>query len=217
MKKITTLFIALFTLSTFAQVSVQEKKVNIDGSKDGFYISIPYGTQKEIEKELKDELKAWKGKFSSKGFIFVDDCKLKDMGDNTFDVFAKVEGNPDGGAFVSLAIDLGGAFMNSSEHGSQTKAINSRLHKFGVKAAKSVIDDEIKDEEKTLKERQKELDDLVKSQEKMEKEIEDFKKKIEENEKSIDESKKNQESKKGEITEQEEKVKVVEEKKEAVK
>lgn len=217
MKKLATLFIALFAISAFAQVSVEEKKVNIDGSKEGFYVSIPYGTQKQIEKELKDELKSWKGKFSSKDYIFVDDCKLKEMGKNTFDVFAKVEENPDGGAFVSLAVDLGGAFLNSGEHAAQAKVINGRLHNFGIKAAKSVVDEEIKEEEKMLKERQKELEDLEKEQEKLEKEIEDYEKKIEDNKKAIEEAKKNQESKKGEIAEQEEKVKAVVKKKEAVK
>ncbi len=217
MKKITTLIIALMTFGAFAQVSVEEKKVNIDGTKEGFYVSIPYGTLKQIEKELKDELKDWKGKYKGGSFVFVDDCKLKEMGKNTFDVYAKVEENGDGGAFVSVAIDLGGAFLNSGEHSAQAKVINARLQKFGVKAAKSVVDEEIKAEEKALKERQKELEDLEKEEEKMKKAIEDYKKKIEETEKSIEEGKKSQESKKGEITEQEEKVKAVIKKKEAVK
>lgn len=217
MKRITLLLIACCAITSFGQVSVKEQNVNVDGSKNGFYISIPYGTQKEIEKELKDELKSWKGKYSNKGYIFVDDCQIKDMGKNTFDVYAKVEENPDGGAFVSLAIDLGGAYMNSGEHGSQTKFIDERLHKFGVKAAKSVVDTEIKAEEKMLKEREKELEELEKQQEKLEKEIEDYKKRIANNEKAIEESKKNQESKKGEITEQGKKVEEVIKKKEAVK
>ena len=217
MKKLTTMLLALFTLSAIGQVTVEEKKVNVEGSKNGFYISIPYGNQKQIEKELKDELKSWKGKFSNKNFIFVDDCKLKEMGSNTFDVYAKVEENPDGGAFVSLAIDLGGAYLNSGEHSAQTKVINARLHKFGVSAAKSVVDEEIKAEEKALKEREKELEDLEKEQEKLEKEIEDFKKKITDNEKAIEESKKSQDSKKGEIDDQKKKVEAVTKKKEAVK
>lgn len=217
MKKLATLLIALCAVGAFAQVTVEEKKVNIDGTKEGFVISIPYGTQKEIEKELKDELKDWKGKFSSKDVIFVDDCKLKEVGDNTFDVYAKVDENPEGGAFVSIAIDLGGAFLNSSEHRDQAKTINARLQKFGITAAKHVVDGEIDAEEKLLKERQKELGDLEKEEEKMHKEIEDYKKKISETEKSIEEAKKSQEAKKSEITAQEEKVKAVIKKKDAVK
>ena len=217
MKTAFTLFFTFIAFNITAQIDLKEKNVSIDGSKNGFYISIPYGDKKMIEKELKDELKSWKGKYSSKSFIFVDDCKLKDVGDNTFDVYAKVEENPDGGAFVSLAIDMGGAFMNSGDHGSQFKAIEARLYKFGVKAAKNVVGTEIKAEEKKLSELQKELSDLEKEQEKLEKEIEDYKKKIEENEKAIDEAKKNQETKKDEIKEQEKNVEIAKKKKDAIK
>lgn len=219
MKKALLGLLALTTLfAGTAQVDIKEKNVNIDGSKNGFYITIPYGDEKHIEKELKDELKDWKGKYSTpSGYIFVDDCKLKDMGDNTFDVYAKVEKNPDGGGFVSLAIDLGGAFLNSGEHGAQFKAMETRLYNFGVKAAKSAVDEEIKNEEKILSDYQKELEDLEKEQEKLEKEIEDYKKRIEDNEKAIEEAKKNQENKKEEIKTQETKVEEVKKKKEAVK
>ncbi|NOQ70966.1 MAG: hypothetical protein GQ574_03130 [Crocinitomix sp.] len=217
MKKIITLLVALMTFGAFAQVSVDQKKVNVDGTKDGFYVSIPYGTAKQIEKELKDELKGWKGKYKNGATIFVDDCKLKEMGKNTFDVYAKIEENPEGGAYVSVAIDLGGVFLSSAGDGAKAKFIEVRLQKFGVNAAKSVVGEEVKAEEKILKERQKELEDLEKEEEKMEKAIEDYKKKIEETEKSIEEGKKSQEAKKGEITEQEEKVKTVIKKKEAVK
>jgi len=217
MKKTLTLLLALITISSFAQVTVEEKKVSIEGPKNGFYVSIPYGDQKIIEKALKDELKSWKGKYSDKKFIFVDDCELKEMGDNTFDVYAKVEENPEGGGFVSIAIDLGGAILNSSEHPSQAKAIDARLHKFGVKTAKDVINDEIKEEEKILKERDKELKDLEKDQKKLEDDIEDLKKQIEKNKEAIEESKKAQEAKKEEIKKQKEKVKATEKKKNAVK
>ena len=217
MKRLLTLIIAVAALPILGQVTVQEKNVNIDGSKNGFEISIPYGTQDQIEKALKDEMKSWKGNFKGGKFNFVDDGKLKILGDNTFDAYGKVEANSDGGGIVLVAIDLGGAYLSSGEHGAQFKAMEVKLQAFGVKAAKGVVDDEIKEEEKILKEKEKDLEDLEKDQEKAEKEIEDYKKKIEDNEKAIDESKKAQEEKKSEITEQEEKVKTVTKKKEAVK
>jgi len=218
MKTLFTLIIACITVGLSAQVKVDEKSVNIAGSsKNGFYISIPYGNAKQIESALKEELKDWKGKYSTPGYIFVDDCKMKDMGDNTFDVYALIEENAQGGANVSLAIDLGGAFLNSGEHGGQFGVMKTRLYNFGVKAAKSVIDEEIKLEEEALKARQKELADFEADQAKKTQEIEDYKKKISENEKAIEESKKNQETKKTEISEQQKKVEAVLAKKEAIK
>ncbi len=217
MKKITTLFLALMAVSTFSQVTVKEEKVNIGGNKDGFTVDIPYGDVKQIEKALKDELKDWKGKYSDKDYIFADDCKLKEMGKNTFDVFAKVVEKPEGGAIVSVAVDLGGAFLNSKDHNDKSKVMQTKLKKFGVSTAKNVVDEEVKEQEKVLKEREKELADLEDEQKKMEKEIEDYKKKIEESEKSIEESKKAQGDKKAEIKAQEAVVKKTVEKKEAVK
>lgn len=218
MKKLLTLFLSGLAFTISAQVKVEERSVNINGSKNGFYISIPYGNEKQVENALKDELSSWKGKFSKeKDYFFVDDCSMKEMGDNTFDGYAKIEANPDGGANVSVAIDLGGAFLNSGEHGAQFKVMQTRLNTFGVKAAKAAVDDEIKAEEGILKEKQKELSDLESDQAKKEKEVEDYKAKIAENEKAIEESKKNQETKKGEIKEQETKVQTVLKKKEAIK
>lgn len=218
MKKLLTLALSVATFTLSAQVKVEERSVNINGSKNGFFISVPYGNAKQVENALKSELSSWKGKYKNeKDYIFVDDCSLKEVGDNTFDVYAKIEEIKEGGANVSVAVDLGGAFLNSGEHGAQFKAIQARLNAFGIKAAKSAVDDEIKAEEDALKQKQKELADLESDQQKKEKEIEDYKTKIAENEKAIEESKKNQETKKTEIKEQEGKVQQVIQKKEAIK
>jgi len=217
MKTLFTLFISIISISTFAQIKVEGKNVNVNGSHEGFYITIPYGDKKMIEKELKDELKSWKGSYKNKDFIFVDDCKLKEMGKNTFDVYAKVEDIADGGATVSVAIDLGGAFLNSGEHGAQFKIIEKKLYAFGVKAAKNVVEQDVKAEEKILKEREKELDDLKKAKEQSEKDIKDFQEKIKKAEEDIEKNKTQQEDKEKEISTQKEKVQEVIKKKEAIK
>ena len=52
MKTLFTLFIGCITFGLSAQVSVDEKSVNVEGAKNGFYISIPYGNYKQIENAL---------------------------------------------------------------------------------------------------------------------------------------------------------------------
>ncbi len=217
MKTLFTLLIGLISITSFAQIKVEGKNVNVNGSHPGFFVTIPYGDKKMIEKELKDELKSWKGKYSSKDVIFVDDCKLKEMGDNTFDVYAKVEDIAEGGATVSLAIDLGGAYLDQSEHSDKFKVIETRLYKFGVKAAKNVIAEEVKAEEKVLEEKQSELENMKKEKEKKEKEIQDYQNKIKKLEEEIKENEAGQEEKLKDIEEQKTKVKEVIKKKEAVK
>lgn len=204
MKNLFTLAIAFLAFGAFGQVDIKETNVNIDGGKNGFEINIPYADTKSIEKELKDLMKSWKGNFSEKkGVMKSDDCKNKKMGENTFDAYAKVEADGEEGVKAYVAIDLGGAYMSSSEHGSQFKIIEADLKEWAIKSAKNFVGEIVKEQEKILKEKQKELEDLEKEQKKKEAEIEDYKKKIEENEKAVEESKKGQEEKKTEIKEQE--------------
>jgi hypothetical protein len=217
MKTILTLFIVLLSVSAFSQIKVDGKNVNVNGSHDGFFITIPYGNKKMIEKELKDELKSWKGNYKTKDVIFVDDCQLKEMGKNSFDVYAKVDEISDGGATVSVTIDLGGAYLNSGEHGAQFKIIEKKLYEFGVKAAKNVVAEDVKMEEKVLKEKEKALEDLIKDKESKEKDIEDYKDKIKKAEEDIKKNETDQGEKAKEIGTQKEVVLEVIKKKEAIK
>ena len=43
----------------------------------------------------------------------------------------------------SIAIDLGGAYLNSGEHGAKFKIIEKKLYAFGVKAAKNVVAEDV--------------------------------------------------------------------------
>lgn len=217
MKKLFILALALVSLPLMAQVKVSEKNVNIEGSKNGLEIYIPFGDLDQIEKELKKEMKGWKGSFKGGKTFTVDDGKLKALGENEFDGWGKVEENTEGGCTVSIAIDLGGAFLNSKEHPAKYKAFEVHMKKFGIAAAKEVVSDEVKEEEKNLKNKQGELSDLEKEQSKKEDEIADYEKKIKENQKAIEESKTKQQDKKAEITEQEQKVKEIIKKREAIK
>ena len=139
------------------------------------------------------------------------------MGKNSFDVYAKVDEISDGGATVSIAIDLGGAYLNSGEHGAKFKIIEKKLYAFGVKAAKNVVAEDVKAEEKILKEKEKELDQLKKDKESKEKEIEDFKEKITKAEEDIKKNESDQGEKEKEIGTQKEVVQEVIKKKEAIK
>ncbi len=217
MKTIFTLVIALLSATVFSQIKVEGKTVHIDGRKPGFEVTIPYGDKKMIEKELKNELKSWKGSYKSDGSIFVDDCKLKEMGQNTFDVYAKVMETGEDGATIFVAVDLGGSYLSPSEHSPQYKVIESKLYKFGVIAAKNVIAQDIKVEEKLLKERENELITLKKEKEKKEKEIADCEAKIKKNQEEIEVNETSQIDKEKEIEAQKEKVAETIEKKEAIK
>ena len=219
MKKIFTLALSFIAFQAFSQeVLIKETNVNIDGSKNGFEISIPYADKKTAEKELKDLFKSWKGSFSDKkGVMKSDDCKNKKMGENTFDVYGTVVEKGEEGSTVFIAVDLGGAYLSSKDHSNQFKVMEGELKTWAIKTATVYVQEIEKQEEKKLKDQQKELEDLEKDQAKMEQEIEDYKKKIEENEKAIEQSKKDQETKKEEIKTQEGVLQEVIQKKERIK
>ena len=161
---------------------------------------------------------------SSKKELFADDCELKDMGDNTFDVYAKVTPGKEGEVEVAMAVDLGGAYLNSRDHAEQYKVMEGMLHEFGVSATKAAIGNEMKAAEKVWEGYEKEQKDLEKDKERLEKSIEDNEKRIEDAKKEIEQAKKDieqnkgdQEMKKASIKEQQGRVADVQKKMDAVK
>lgn len=219
-KILTLLFVLSFTVS-FAQqkIQVSESSENIGGGSHNAMVVTIYGASvDDVEKAWKGRMKKWNGKVSkSGGEYFADDCRLKKMGDNTFDVYARAEQDGENDVKLIVGVDLGGAYMSSGQHGEQFKLLKEEVYDFAVETTKEIIGNELKAEEKTLKGLEKEQKDLEKENEKLHKDIEDYKKKIAEAEKAIEENKEAQGTKKEEIAAQGKVVKAVEDKLKAVK
>lgn len=187
MKQVTLFIAALCTTWAIGQeVKTSNDKVSFShGSFDAIVVSIPYGNKDVIEKELKSEMKDWGGKYnSSKGEYTAKEAKMKGMGDKYFDGYAKIiESGSE--IKVAFAVDLGGAYMNHSEHKDQHSMIESRAKKFGQNASKESVNGMIEAETKTLKKLTGEKEDMLKNIEESKKDIENYKKKIAEEEQSI--------------------------------
>jgi peptidoglycan hydrolase CwlO-like protein len=198
-------------------IEVQETSENFStGSVNSLTVFIPGGNVKDVTKAWEKQLKDIKGKVKSKDEIFADDCRIKKMSDNTFDVYSKVV-ESEGGVTVIAAFDLGGAYASSKEHGEQFPFIREVMYEFGVQETKAAIGAVIKVEEKKLEELQKEKEETEKENEDHAKDIEDYKKKIAEAEKAIEENKGLIEEKSGEIKAQEKVVEEAKQKQKAVK
>lgn len=220
MKKVISILFVLFTGLNFAQeVRVNEGSYSFSfGSKNAILISIPLGNKDMIEKDLRSEMKDWGGKFSStKNEMSVTQAKSKFMGEKPFDAFSAINANKDGSIEIAVAIDLGGAFMNSKDHAEQYKAMSAKLKAFAIKASMESVAEELKEQEKVLEKLQKEQRDLEKDKKDLESDIESYKKKIAEAESKIKENEKNQETKKQEIVSQEKVVQEVDKKLKSVK
>ncbi|MNJ88831.1 hypothetical protein D3C87_63880 [compost metagenome] len=204
MKQLTLFVAALCTTWAIGQeVKTSNDKISFShGSFDAIVVTIPHANKDVIEKELKSEMKDWGGKYnSSKGEYTAKEAKMKAMGEKYFDGYAKIiESGSE--IKVAFAVDLGGAYMNSREHGSQHKEIESRVKKFGQKAAKESVNGMIELETKTLKKLNGEKEDIAKDIERSKKDIEDYKKKIADAEQKIKDNETATQKKESEISTQ---------------
>lgn len=192
--------LVLFTSSAFAQSMVNEAVVAIDGkSRNSLSVIIKDASVDDVKKAWKKQLKDLKGKVSDKTIIFADDCQLKSMGDNTFDVYSVIEDLGENGIKVSAAFDLGGAYLSTADHPDKYPAAESLMRNFSVAQAKEVVKAEIAASEKILKGFEKEFSGLEKDKSKLEKDIEDYEKKIEEAKAAIEKNLADQANKKTEI------------------
>ncbi|MCP4923408.1 MAG: hypothetical protein GY915_05165, partial [bacterium] len=181
MKNLFLLCAILVSSFAFGQkaISVTETKEQMNNSSyNSLSVMVYNGKADDVKKAWKKALKDMKGKVSDKKELFADDCELKDMGDNSFDIYARVDEIPGEGAKLIVAIDLGGAYLNSTDHGEQFKVMRDLVYNFGVERNKEVVGEQIKVEEKTLKGLEKELTDLQKDDKKLDKDIADYKEKI---------------------------------------
>ena len=189
-----------FGSSLFAQSMVNEAVAAIDGkSRNSLSIIIKDATVDDVKKAWKKQLKDLKGKVSDKTIIFADDCQLKSMGDNTFDVYSVIEDLGENGIKVSAAFDLGGAYLSTADHPDKYPAAEQLMRNFSVAQAKEVVKSEIAASEKILKGFEKEFSGLEKDKSKLEKDIADYEKKIEEAKAAIEKNLADQANKKTEI------------------
>ncbi len=211
-------FMLACAFSWSQEVKTEEKSVSFNnGSHNAVVVTIPYAKKDVVEKELKSEMKNWGGNFeSTKGEYLAMQTTMKAMGEKHFDGYAKVIESGDV-IQVAFAVDLGGAYLSSSQHSAQFKVIKEKAQKFGTTAAMAGVDAELAVEAKLLKDMEKEKSDIEKSIESSKKDIEDYKKKIEEAEQSIKDNESALSKKGEEITTQTGKIADVEKKKKAIK
>jgi len=204
MKKIITLaFVLSIGLTTYAQkIKVKESSENIaGGSHNALSVTLYEINPSEAEDAFRSFMKKYDGKRSSKdGAIFVDHATIKEMGNNTIDIYGKAlgkKGDPEI-TFV-VAFDLGGAYLNSNEHKEQFKVATDMVKEFAVKATKESIEEKLKAATKIQSNFEDEQKSLEKDNKNLNGDIEDYKSKIKKAEDDIVKNKSDQDKKKAEI------------------
>lgn len=213
MKKILlTISIALYIITMHAQ-----RKIDVDETSYSFKTGKQFALKtvvfeadpKFVSNEWEDLMKNFKGKVSgNKEEVFADNIMAKEFNDNNpCDVYAHFVQNSEGNTIVYVAVDLGGAYMNASDHSSKVSDLKKILYNFAKTSSENKVKDMIKDASKVLSTLESDQKKLVTENENLHKDIEKYKEKIVKAEDDIKTNLSNQETKKKEVEEQ---VKVVE-------
>ena len=216
------LFLILFLCSTlsFAQMQhlydsydiTEAEKSMSQGFNNSFSVQLVGATSKMAEDVWKSYIKNYGGKTKRDrklGEYFTDDAKVRDLSDNTIDVYASFS-NADTFTVANIWFDLGGAYLSTKAHSEQSPAAEAFIKAYTFEVGREVAKENLKVQEKYMKSLQKEFRDLEKDNETYHRKIEEAKKLIAEMEKNIEVNLQNQETKKEEINIQGEVVKKAE-------
>lgn len=216
MKTLITSIVLIFgILSQTSAQDVTEKKISMSlGPQNSFYVEIPGSDLKMAEKTFYEIIKEYgklkENKKAREHFMMATKIPVIN-GSSPLDVYAKFEEGK-GMTTTFVWMDLGGAFINSSEYASQAKSLKQFMSDYFIAVRKKVVTEELKVEEKKLAEVEKDLKRLKDKNDDYHQDIEKAKQKIVEAEKNIEKNVVDQENKVKEIDDQKTSVQKVVEK-----
>jgi hypothetical protein len=220
MKNSFLLILGFISIQAVAQkkIRVEEDRTNIGGGKNpSLIVTIYEASEDDINSGWKSIMKGYNGKISSKdGGHLADNVVIKDLSNNTCDVYYKTEKVNDKEHKLIISVNLGGAFMNPSDHGTQNTYFKKLLLDYATKTSNEAIADELKDAEKALSKLQSAQLGLEKDQDGLKRDIEGYKTKIKRAEDDITRNNTDQSKKKSEIESQKKVVETITKKKDAV-
>jgi len=209
MKYIIALFFFLTTATSFSQkIKVTESEERIGGGKNpALIVNVYNSTVEEVGNKWKTLMKEYKGKVKVESEIKSDNTVIAAINDNnTIDIHAKAEKGGENEIKLTVAFNLGGAFLSATNNKEKLNAAKKFLSDFAIKISKEGIIEQRKSAEKQLSNLQDEQNDLEKKHEKFTSNAADYKQKIEEYKQKIKEAEDNaaknkaeQEKKKQEI------------------
>lgn len=179
---------------------VKESNENIGGGNNYcFVVSIYETNTDEVNKAWEKLMKSYNAKVSSKNEIFADNALIKDLTNNTIDIYAKSIKKSEKEIQFIVAVDLGGAFLNSSDHSSQFKIMKKIIRDFARKVTLDAIDNKVNNQQKVVDKLNKQIENLIKEQKNLEKDIENYKEKIKKAEDDIKQNINKQSAKQSEL------------------
>ena len=207
MKTFWTTLIFIFALGfSTAQISEGDRSM-VNGIQNALSIDLPDADDKMVKKVWKIFLKQYDTKpkkVKDGDELICDDVIMYDIGgSNSIDLYSRIDEGKNHTTFITW-FDLGGAYLNSSDHRDAYKEAEKILLRFALDVMKTVINEELEDEEDNLKKVETKLSKLKKDNKKYHNEIEKAKEKIARMEKNIIKNEADQEKTVAEIKKQQE-------------
>lgn len=216
--------------SSWAQIKSlikEETKANSKGTYNCLVMELPGTSSKEVGKAWTKFIKKYKGKtkYDRRANEYItEDATLKEMSDNTVDIIAKIEERGQEGSVISVWYNLGVSYLSSKDYSERYPAGEKLLKDFAKSVSTDMIEAELKEAEKLLKDKESDLAKLEKEEKQRTKDIEDYKntiKKMEQNiveaENDVKESKEGQGKAKVEIEDQKKVVDEIKQRLESIK
>jgi len=181
-----TLMITFITLIACASISwgqiesnvKEETKANSKSSANALVMELPGTTDKAVKKAWGKFIKKYKGKTKYDRKINEyqsDDATIKDMSDNTVDIFAKVEPMGTDGTVITVWFNLGATYLSSKDYPERYPAAEKILKDFANSVSADMIEEELDAAKKLLKELEDQLKKLEKDMASRIKDIETYK------------------------------------------
>jgi hypothetical protein len=207
MKNVILLLVAsVLAVPVFAdpvKIKVEEKNEKINGGTHNCLVVTIYdATPDDIEKEWKSKMKGYDAKVSGKDEIFADNALIKDISENTCDVYAYTEKINDNETKFVVGFLLGETWLSSGNNSASYKAAEKIVKDFAVQQSKDGIAAKRKDAEKKLDDVKDDQADLEKKNKDLHDDITDYNEKIKKAEEDIKTNEAEQETKKKEVEEQ---------------
>lgn len=186
------LFLALGTAQA-SLAQVVERSVGMSaGVQNALVLEIPAVDEGLVSDLWKDYMKDFyreKPKWQRRDKEWLsDDADIAALGmGNTVDVFAKTEQKGDN-TFIYMWIDLGGAYLNSSQHRERYTEAEKVLVRFGLEVARAKVKIELEEQEDMLKDLNRDLERLASDKDRYEREIQRAKETIAKAEKDIEDN-----------------------------
>ncbi|MCZ2102557.1 MAG: hypothetical protein LC107_13580 [Chitinophagales bacterium] len=204
----------IFSGGISAQDAIERSVTMSLGLQNSFFIEIPGADSKLAEKTFYEYVKEYgkmkANKKAKEHFLMATKIPLIN-GSSPVDLYAKFEDGK-GMATTYVWVDLGGAFVKSSDHPQQTESLRQFLYDYFIAVRKKVVADELKAEEKKYDSLEKDLKKLKDKNDGFHKDIEKAKQKIAESESNIEKNLVDQDTKVKEIDAQKEVVDQVKDK-----